>query len=33
LDADDEIGEVTPDYIEIWKLSRDRQRFMGGRIS
>ena len=28
LDADDEIGEVTPDYIEIWKLRRDRQRFM-----
>ena len=28
LDADDEIGEVTPDYIEIWKLSLDRQRFM-----
>jgi hypothetical protein len=28
LDADDEIGEVTPDYIEIWKLRRNRQRFM-----
>jgi len=28
LDSGDEIGEVTPDYIEIWKLRRDRQRFM-----
>jgi hypothetical protein len=28
MDADDEIGDVTPDYIEIWKLRRDRQRFM-----
>jgi hypothetical protein len=28
LDAGDEIGDVTPDYIEIWKLRRDRQRFM-----
>jgi hypothetical protein len=28
LDAGDEIGEVTPEYIEIWKLRRDRQRFM-----
>jgi hypothetical protein len=29
LDTEDEIGEVTQDYIEIWKLRRDRQRFMG----
>ncbi|MBV8772244.1 MAG: hypothetical protein JO166_07940 [Deltaproteobacteria bacterium] len=25
LDASDEIGEVTREYIEIWKLRRDRQ--------
>ena len=28
LDPGDGVGEVTPDYIEIWKLRRDRQRFM-----
>jgi hypothetical protein len=28
LDQGDEIGKVTPEYIEIWKLRRDRQRFM-----
>jgi hypothetical protein len=27
LDIGDEIDEVTPEYIEIWKLS-GRQRFM-----
>jgi hypothetical protein len=31
LDAGDEIGIVTPEYIEIWKLRRDRQRFMRRR--
>jgi len=28
LNPGDEIGEVTAEYIEIWKLRRDRQRFM-----
>jgi hypothetical protein len=28
LDASDEIGDLTCDYIEIWKLRRHRQRFM-----
>lgn len=28
LEPSDEIGDVTTDYIEIWKLRRDRQRFM-----
>jgi hypothetical protein len=28
LDPDDEIGQVTPDYIEILKCRRDIERFM-----
>jgi hypothetical protein len=28
LDAGDGIGEVTPEYIDIWKLHHDRQRFI-----
>ena len=28
LDVGDEIGEVTPEYIEIWKLRCNRRRFM-----
>jgi hypothetical protein len=28
LDPTDEIGDVTPDYIDVWKLRRDRLRFM-----
>jgi hypothetical protein len=28
LDSDDDIGEVTPDYIEILKCRRDVERFM-----
>jgi hypothetical protein len=28
LEPGDEIGEVTPDYIEVLKLRRDRLRFM-----
>jgi hypothetical protein len=28
LEADDEIGEVTPEYIEVLKFRRDIERFM-----
>jgi hypothetical protein len=28
LEPADAIGEVTPDYIDVWKLRRDRLRFM-----